>query len=30
MGPPLSRIPLAPVLIIQLDTWDKDDNLIIP
>jgi hypothetical protein len=27
---PLSRIALTPPLILQLDTWDKDDRLIIP
>lgn len=27
---PLSRIPLEPPLILQLDTWDKDQRLIIP
>ncbi|WOO83498.1 Spore development regulator RYP2 [Vanrija pseudolonga] len=28
--PLLSRLPLAPPLIIQLDTWDEDDELIVP
>lgn len=30
LGSYLSRLPLAPPLILQLDCWDADGQLIIP